>query len=163
MNLIELLMAEHASLRVYFRHLRYLNSDFLFELDDFVVNCHAKIEDEVIFPEMRKAAGTENKNIETITRRMEEEHKVIQMLGNSIRIAVAEGSKDIDRGKIMLYADTLESHNSSEETLLFPTWRLDSEQEAEAVSKAVQIIRDFGLERYLRVTGLSQEFLSLLR
>jgi hypothetical protein len=35
MDLIELPMAEHASLRVHFRHLRYLNSDYIFELDDF--------------------------------------------------------------------------------------------------------------------------------
>lgn len=163
MNLIELLMAEHASLRVYFRHLRYLNSDFIFELDDFVVNCHAKVEDEVIFPEMRKAAGVESERINTVTKRMEEEHKVLQMLGNNIRLAVAEGNKDIDRSKIMLYADTLESHNSSEETLLFPDWKVDSELEHQAVSKASQIIHDFGLERYLKVTGLSQEFLSLLQ
>lgn len=162
MNLTELLMAEHAALRVYFRHLRYLNSDFLFELDDFVVNCHAKIEDEVVFPEMRKLAGPEDRGVETTTKRMEDEHRLLQMLGNGIRVAVAEGSKDVDRGKVMLYADTLESHNSSEETLLFPGWKASGEQEAQAVSGALRIIHDYGVERYLKVTGFSQEFLSSL-
>ncbi len=160
MNLIELLMAEHASFRVYFRHLRYLNSDFIFELDDFVTNCHARVEDEVVFPEMRKSAGSENKDVETATKRMEEEHKLLQLLGNSIRVAVAEGGKDVDRGKVLLYIDTLESHNSSEETLLFKGWKGNGEQEAQAVSGTMRIIHDFGVERYLKVTGFSQELLS---
>jgi hemerythrin superfamily protein len=121
------------------------------------------MEDEIIFPEMRKGAGAESKNVETTTERMEDEHKVLQMLGNSIRLAVAEGNKEIDRSKVMLYADTLESHNSSEETLLFPSWKTDSESERQSVYKARQIIHDFGLERYLKVTGFSQEFLSLLQ
>lgn len=163
MDLIELLMAEHASLRVYFRHLRYLNSDYIFELDDFVVNCHAKIEDEVVFPELRRVAGKDGGSIEAITKRMEDEHKVLQMLGIGIRVAVAEGDKEIDRSKVMLYADTLESHNSSEETLLFPRWKEVREKETQSASKATQMIHDFGLGRYLKVTGFSQEFLSQLR
>ncbi len=163
MNLTELLEAEHASLRVYFRHLRYLNSDFLFELDDFVTNCHAKIEDEVVFPEMRMAHGTEDKNIENITKRMEEEHKLLQMLGNNLRTIVAEGNEELDKNKVLLYADTLESHNSSEETLLFPSWdKVSIEKESEAASRARGIIDGYGFERYLRVTGFSQEFMNLL-
>jgi len=45
MDLVELLMSEHASLRIYFRHLRDMKFDSFFELDDFVINCHARMED----------------------------------------------------------------------------------------------------------------------
>lgn len=149
-------------MRVYFRHLRDLNSDFLFELDDFVANCHAKVEDEVVFPEMRAAPTGESRAIETTTKRMGEEHKLLQMLGNNTRWLVAEGN-GLDKSKVMLYADTLESHNSSEETLLFPIWSsIKAEREREATPRAMKILRDFGEERYLRVTGFSQRLLSSL-
>jgi hemerythrin superfamily protein len=114
----------------------------------------------VVIPEVRKVAGKDGGSIEAITKRMEDEHKVLQMLGNGIRVAVAEGDKEIDRSKVMLYADTLESHNSSEETLLFPRWKEVTEKETQSAPKATQMIHDFGLERYLKVTCFSQEFLS---
>jgi hemerythrin superfamily protein len=163
MNLIELLMAEHASLRVYFRHLRYLNSDFLFELDDFVTNCHARIEDEVLFPEIRAAVTVEREVIENWTKRMEDEHQLLKMLGDKMRLLVAEGNRELDRDKVALYADTLESHNSSEEALIFPRWSAVSGERAnEATIAALKILHEFGTERYLRVTGFSQQFLSFL-
>lgn len=163
MNLVELLMAEHASMRIYFRHLRYLDSDFLFELDGFVTNCHARVEDEVLFPEIRAAMTDEKAAVETGTKRMEDEHRLLRMLGERMRALVAEGDRELDRDKVTLYVDTLESHNSSEHTLIFSKWSfVNAERSSEAASRALEVIHAFGVERYLRVTGFSQEFLSLL-
>lgn len=163
MNPIELLESEHAVFRVYFRHLRDLNSDYFFEIDDFILGCHAKIEDEVIFPALRKIGGPEAEKIDKTTRKLEEEHKLVEMLSSNMKQAVVEGTKALDRDKVALYASTVESHNESEEIFVFKFWNdLDRETRAAATDGVKRIIGEFGTARYLRLTGFSQEFLSLL-
>jgi len=163
MNPIELLMAEHAALRVYFRHMRNLNSDYLFELDDFIVGCHARIEDEVVFPALRKVGRPDADAVVTVTGKLEEEHKLLKMLSDNMRLMVAEEATKLDRDKVALYVSTVESHNSSEEILVFKFWDdLDRETRVESTNRVKKIIGEFGTARYLRVTGFSQEFLSLL-
>lgn len=153
MDLVELLMSEHASLRIYFRHLRDMRFDSFFELDDFVINCHARMEDEALFPALNVP-----------TKRLQTEHEVLKMLSNGIRVSMAEEKSVLDKNKVALYADTLESHNTSEEKTVFKEWRqVSKDKREEASAQALEIIRSFGLERYLRVTGFSSEFLSLLK
>jgi hemerythrin superfamily protein len=160
MNPIELLMAEHASLRVYFRHMRSLNSDYLFEVDDFILGCHARIEDEVVFPALGNAGG--ESKVVAMTSKLEEEHRVLQMLSNRMRATVLEKTT-LDRDTVALYASTVESHNSAEETSVFKHWdEVDSETRAKSTSQVRKIVSEFGVARYLRVTCFSQEFLSLL-
>jgi hemerythrin superfamily protein len=163
MNPIELLMSEHAAFRIHFRQLRDLNSEYFFEIDDFILGCHAKVEDEVVFPALRKAGGPEAEKIDKTTRKLEEEHKLIEMLSSNLKQAVVEGTKALDRDKIALYASTVESHNDSEEIFVFKFWNdLDRETQASSTDGVKRIISEFGTARYLRLTGFSQEFLSLL-
>lgn len=108
MDLVELLMSEHAPLRIYFRHLRDMRFDSFFELDDFVVNCHARMEDEALFP-----------TLDVPTKRLQTEHEVLKMLSNGIRVSMAEEKSELDKNKVALYADTLESHNTREEKTVF--------------------------------------------
>lgn len=152
-------MAEHASLRVYFRNFRELNSDLIFELDGFIVNCHAKVEDDVVFPTIRRLVGSDSQVVKAIDQ-LEDDHRVIQMLSNTMRAAVAEEKGEIDRKKIALYADTVAPHNSAEEISVFQSWRkVDRLQEEGAVQRVRSIINTFGLDKYFRVTGFSKEFL----
>jgi hemerythrin superfamily protein len=163
MNPIELLMAEHATLRVYFRHLRSLNSDYLFEVDDFILGCHARIEDEVVFPALRSIGGDKASTIASVTSKLEEEHRVLQMLSNKMRVQVAETAAQLDRDAIALYASTVESHNSAEETSVFRHWGdVNKEDQAQSADLVRKLISEFGTARYLRATCFSQEFLSLL-
>lgn len=155
-------MAERASLRVYFRYMRSLNSDHLFEVDDFILGCHARIEDEVVFPVLRNA-GSETSGVTTLTSKLEEEHRVLQMLSNRMRATVLQKTTPLDGDIIALYASTVGSHNSAEETTVFKYWdQVDSESRAECTSQVRRIVGEFGAARYLRVTCFSQEFLSLL-
>lgn len=157
MNIIEQLMAEHSSLRVRFGYLG-VNSESIYELEDFVRNCHAKIEDEVVFPEMRKSP--ESKYIEEIVSRLEADHKLIDTIGDQIKQRTVEGDLDILRKRIQLYANTVLSHNSNEETLLFDHWKVSQNVESHAVFSARKIIENFGSNRYFSITGISEKFLS---
>lgn len=162
MDLVELLMSEHASLRIYFRHLREMKSDFFFELDDFIINCHAKIEDEAVFPILLR--GGPDSPISQTTKRLMDEHELVKMLGNNMRLYAAQEKAELGKDKITLYADTVESHNTAEEISVFKAWKdASNEVKQKAAEQAKEIIRSFGLERYLRVTGFSQEYLSSLQ
>ncbi|MGI0092115.1 MAG: hemerythrin domain-containing protein [Nitrososphaerales archaeon] len=159
MNLVELMMAEHASLRVQLRSVREGNSDPIFEVEDFVRNCHAKIEDEVIFPKLKEILSSPKEDGQQLVKalsRLEADHKLIDMIGEQIKVRTAEGDVEAMRKKVMLYADTLESHNSSEEALVFPFWTLDG-SESDLVQRAKRIIEEFGRDRYFRITGVSEK------
>jgi hypothetical protein len=50
-------MVEHAVIRLHVMSIRSSekNSDSIYELDEFVIKCHARIEDEISFLRLRKA------------------------------------------------------------------------------------------------------------
>ncbi len=48
------------------------------------------------------------------------------------------------------------SHNSSEESLIFPHWKLD-EVNKTAIDQTRDIVREFGLNRYYQITGISEK------
>lgn len=160
MNIIELLMTEHSALRVHFRYLG-VNSDLIYELEDFVRNCHARIEDEVVFPELRKSPDA--KAIEKTISRLEADHKLIDTIGDQIKQRTVEGDLDILRKRIQLYANTILSHNASEESSIFGYWNATEAVETQVVSMARKIIESFGFNRYFAITGVSEKLFEKLR
>lgn len=161
MSLSDLLMVEHASLRLHFRYFREMNSDLVFELEDFISKCHAKMEDEVVFPVLTQLMPNDSELAKKINQ-LTEDHKLLTGMGENMRVWAVEGPKELDAKRIGLYADTVMSHNSSEEYLVFPLWKMDTEHEAEAGRKALAIIEEFGIDRYLKVTGISKPLLDSL-
>ncbi len=159
LNLVELMMVEHASLRLHLRTVREGNADLIFEVEDFVRNCHARIEDEIIFPKLKEIlSGRNEEQLVKALSRLEADHKLIDMIGNQIKSRTAEGDLETMRKRVMLYADTLESHNSSEETLVFPFWTLvGSQGDSELVHKAKGMVDEFGRDRYFKITGVSEK------
>ncbi|MDG6908414.1 MAG: hemerythrin domain-containing protein [Nitrososphaerota archaeon] len=161
MNIIELVMVEHASLRLHFRFVREKSAEPIFEVEDFVRNCHARVEDEIVFPSLEQMVGTESQQLTKIISRLEADHRLIEKIGEQIKIHTAQDESEALRKKILLYADTVESHNSSEETLIFQFWKADSEKERESIDKARKIIEEFGRERYFRVTVISERLFDM--
>ena len=163
MSLVDLLMVEHASLRLHFRYFREMNSDLIFELEDFISKSHSKVEDEIVFPRLTQLSPADADLARKINRLIED-HELLAGLGENMRVWATEGPKELDVKRIALYADTVMSHNASEEALVFPLWIASAQDEAEACRKARSIIEEFGVDRYLRVTGISKPLLdSLLR
>lgn len=158
MNIVELMMAEHAGLRVHLRYIREKNSDSVYEIEDFVRNCHARIEDELIFPKLRQLIEPKDPQLVKVLSRLEADHKLIEMIGEQIKVQTAQGEPETLRKRIMLYASTLETHNATEETTIFPFWSENSPAESEEiVSRARKIVEAFGRDRYFRITGVSEK------
>ena len=161
MSLVDLLMVEHASLRLHFRYFREMNSDLIFELEDFISKSHSKVEDEIVFPRLTQLSPAEAELARKINRLIED-HELLAGLGENMRVWATEGPKELDVKRIGLYADTVMSHNASEEALVFPLWSTSAQYEAEACKNARSLIEGFGLDRYLRVTGISKPLLDSL-
>lgn len=153
-------MMEHAALRLHFRFARETNSDRIYEVEEFVRNCHAKTEDEIVFPKlMGSLASPGDEKLKQVLLRLEADHKLIDTIGDQIKVRTAQGDLDALRKRILLYMNTVESHNSSEESLIFQHWNATDSDEQEVVSKARKIIEEFGLNRYLIITGISEKLL----
>ena len=151
MNIIELLMAEHAALRLHFGYLRSA-SFAIYEIEDFVRNCHAKIEDELVFPELGKIL-----EIKQAISRLEADHKLIDVIGDQIRQRTVQGDMETLKKRVELYASAVASHNASEESLIFGYWK-----GADVILSARKIIEDFGFGRYFAITGISEKLLDRL-
>jgi hemerythrin superfamily protein len=153
LNIIEQLLVEHAANRLHLRFIRdsEKNSEFIYELDEFVVKCHARIEDELVFPKLRKTLTETNQEaVEKTLGRIEADHQLIQKISQQIRSATEKGEQEILRKRIMLYCTTLETHNLAEENLIFPHWNSEDEMDAKG------IIDEFGRDRYFRITGIQK-------
>jgi hemerythrin superfamily protein len=159
MNLIDLLMTEHVALRVHFLYSRDLNRDRIFEIDTFLTNSHAKIEDEVVFPRIAEASSNEEL-VARAVKKYKEEHALISSFGENMRVWAAEGEAALFRERIGLYIDTVASHNVDEEVKLFPKWsKVSEELRKKSLDESKQIIHDFGFDRYFMITGISRELL----
>jgi hemerythrin superfamily protein len=164
MKIIELLMVEHASIRLHVRSIREGKLDLIYVLDDFVRNCHAKVEDEVVFPALKQMiSASENRELLSTLSRLESDHKLIEKIGDQIKTTTASGDMETMKKRTMLYASTVELHNSSEEALIFPLWKDDGARGIEIVSRAKKIIEVFGSDRYFRITGISEKLYESVR
>ncbi len=164
MNIIELMMIEHASLRLHVRFVRERNTDSIYEVEDFVRNCHAKVEDEIVFPKLKQILAPKDEQLVKILSRLEADHRLIETIGERIKVSTTQAETEMLRKRVMLYANTLESHNSSEEDLVFPFWQSDgTKDENEVMSRAKKIIEEFGRDRYFRITGISEKLFDLAR
>jgi hemerythrin superfamily protein len=157
-------MVEHAAIRLRLYSIREKNNaDSIYELDDFVRNCHAKIEDEIIFPKLRQILGVKGEELVKTLSRLEADHRMIEKISEVLMSKTAEGDIETSRKRTMLYADVLESHNSSEETLVFPFWSInDPKEESLIMHRARKVIEEFGRDRYFRITGFSERLYSAL-
>jgi hemerythrin superfamily protein len=136
----------------------------IYGIEEFVRNCHAKVEDEVVFPTLRRALMSENmeETIAAVLNRLEADHKLIDKIGEQIRVRTVEGDRDILAKRISLYCSTVETHNTVEERQIFPYWGYNSAGQEQTLRRsAMNIVRDFGLNRYYEVTGFSEELLNM--
>jgi hemerythrin superfamily protein len=164
-NIVELLMVEHVSLRLHFQFARKTaNWDSIYDVEEFVRDCHAKIEDEVVFPKLQKSLkDPDRENHLKNLSRLEADHRLIGTIGEQIRLRTTQGT-DLEtlRKRILLYATTVESHNASEESLIFPYWNESGDDLNEVIPSAMRIVREYGLNRYFQITGISERLLELV-
>ncbi len=158
-------MMEHLALRLHFQFARRTAIwDSIYDVEEFIRNSHAKVEDKVVFPKLQESLKDPNReDLSKIISRLEADHRLIDTIGEQIRLRTVQGSDaETLRKRILLYATTVESHNASEETLIFQYWNPSTNQDEE-IPRAMEIIRDFGLDRYFQITGISESLLKSVK
>jgi hemerythrin superfamily protein len=156
-------MVEHAALRLHFRFARETNSNAIYELEEFVRTCHARIEDELVFSKLKESISKPlDEAVKKDLSRLEADHRLIEKIGDQIRVRTVEGDVETLRKRILLYMNTVESHNAGEESLIFPHWNVSEAEEHQIKSEAWNIIRGFGLNRYFAITGFSERLAEMM-
>jgi hemerythrin superfamily protein len=156
-ELSELLMVEHAALRIRLHELLETQSQELFQkANRFVLECHAKVEDEVFFPVLYS-------QISESLKKLEADHKLILTLSSSLLNFVKQGKEELFRKRVKTYVTTVLEHNQQEEILVFPYWKSVSNDTAKSALEHVKrIIQAFGVDEYLEFTGMSKQFFDSL-
>jgi hemerythrin superfamily protein len=155
-------MVEHVSLRLRFKLMRELqNFDTIYGIEEFVRSSHARVEDEIVFPALRELLLSEGKQelVKNVLSRLEADHRMIDTIGDQIKLRTIQGDAPTLSKRISLYCNTVETHNTTEEVQLFPHWNVKTVEERELSAKALEINRQFGLNRYYELTGISEQFL----
>jgi hemerythrin superfamily protein len=148
---ISVLLFEHSVIRILSRNpIEYWYTKFN-DFNDFVINCHARHEDEIVFPKL--IAAYEDEDFRKTVMRVSADHRLIATLGGNISNWLAKGDHELLRTRIPLYLKVLLEHNSSEEQLLFKRWKTGMG------SSFRRIIQEFGVSRYMDITGASQQMI----
>ncbi|MDP8024033.1 MAG: hypothetical protein RAK20_06175, partial [Conexivisphaerales archaeon] len=120
---------------------------------DFVVNCHAKHEDEIVFPTLMTKEQKDQEFVNYV-RRISADHKLIATLGSNIERWMNEKNYEMLERRVPLYLKTLLEHNLNEEREIFARWK------PEYALPFKHIINGFGIEKYKSITGASDEMIS---
>lgn len=162
MDLAELLMFEHAVIRIKSELIGSDNSSFG-EMNRFVLKWHANIEDEIFFPTLREQFS-ENNELVSDVKRIGADHKLIQTLGENLEKWKSEGKEERFRERLDLYVKLLREHNDLEEEALFPYWKiLPDEVKAKTMEKTVGAFNPGILGWYCAYTGISERFVDYLK
>jgi hemerythrin superfamily protein len=158
MDIAEILMAEHSSIRVW--SLRRDGAEEWFPgLNSFVVEMHAgDLEDDLLFPALRKAKANDEDFLFNLTR-IANDHRLIATLGSNMLRWLTDGEMDLFRARLDTYFKVVTYHNSTEEVQVFPALRsLDSGIRCGLAADAVEKMRSRP-DAYWRYSGISREFL----
>lgn len=165
MDLVELLMVEHSSIRLLARCNSCIREmDNFVTFHKFIARCHARVEDEFVFPVLKKHFEGVDKDFVMLVQRISSDHKLLDKLAGRIVEYGRSGNWKTYENRLGVYFRLLTYHNSWEEKALFPRWLKDISQDTrdEVIEQAKKIIMRFGLDKYTEITGLSEEAFKLI-
>jgi hemerythrin superfamily protein len=117
----------------------------------FIVNLHAKIEDDILFPAYREAYKNDTEIIYLVDR-ISRDHELLKTLGNNVIKYGESGESELYKRRLERYLYILIDHNTSEEKLLFPLWDdINGEIRLQADKEAVELVEKYGYQEYTRI------------
>jgi hemerythrin superfamily protein len=154
MDSVDVLLLEHSIIRLKSKELSEIKNalDGFIPFNEFVINCHAKHEDEIVFPILMKKEEDDQEFIKYV-KRISADHKLIATLGGNIEKWINEKNFEMLERRIPLYFKTLLEHNLNEEKDIFVRWK------PEYAVPFKHIINSFGAEKYRSITGASDEMI----
>lgn len=164
-DLAELLMVEHTSIRLiskYSHEMRSLDNFIIF--NDYLVNDHVEVEEKILFPLVVDYDWADRKEFESTVNRIKSDHRLIETLAGNLIKWKETGRDDLVVLRLPLFFKTLADHNASEDAQVFPRWAsLDSEDKMSALKEALDIIESNSEALYSKVTGISNDMLNYIK
>ena len=157
-DLVEVLIIDHLTIK----HAgEIFNPDL--EIGDFMnfhsylKECHMEIEEKILFPTLKKGRWGDERWFFTKIDQLISDHRLIDSMVQNVVSWYRSGDMGMVIEHLPLYFKILVDHNNSEESYIFGRWKMISDDERlSAMNEARVVIKNFGLKRYLGVTGLSE-------
>lgn len=126
--------------------------DEFLNFHNFIVNCHARIEDEVVFPTLKEYYLRDFLEYAKLIEWVGNDHKLLEKLGDSIIQYGIRGEEENYRSRLELYFKILKDHNLREENQIFPNWFKDISENIRGIctSRSKKIIDRFFMEKSTR-------------
>ncbi|EQB74149.1 MAG: hypothetical protein AMDU4_FER2C00028G0056 [Ferroplasma sp. Type II] len=158
MDAVELLMHDHASIRITAEN-DLLNSHDMMDFQLFLMKIHVAVEEKIVFPAL---VGVVDYNTRKTIDTLIADHKLLdKFYGNLLKWK--EEENPLYTNRLPLFYKTLTYHNSQEEKLVFPAWKHMGKEPAErALKEAHEIIESAGIDMYMKETGVSLEMLNYI-
>ncbi len=85
LGMVDVLMVEHLSIRLLSRCGLYIGDVEEFaSFHDFILSCHAKIEDEIVFPILSKYYSGRDEDFVKLVRWIGNDHKLLDTLAKNV-------------------------------------------------------------------------------
>lgn len=152
MKIIEVLETDHIAIRLLNRCIaEEMDVESFKSFHDFIVNLHAKIEDDILFTTLRETYK-DHEEILYLIDRIHNDHLLLRKLGDKVIEYGEKEEKSMYKKRLDMYMKILIDHNRSEEKLLFPLWENVSEADKEeADKKALDLVHKFGYGKYTSI------------
>ncbi|WP_287960270.1 hemerythrin domain-containing protein [Acidiplasma sp.] len=159
MDLAELLMVDHSSIRIIAdNNLLQNTAAELIDFNKFLLNIHVNIEESIVFPLLKE----NNKEISKLIDRLTADHKLIETLFNNL-YKWKVNDDPLFSVRLPLFYKTLKDHNCREESDVFPYWRnIDNDGRNTAMKNAHEIIESSDISNYIKETGISEKMLKYI-
>ncbi len=152
-------MVEHSGIRIIAdNNILEKNSAELIDFNQFLLNIHVNIEENIVFPALKE----NNENAVKLVDRLIADHKLLETLFNNLyKWKVSENP--LFEVRLPLFYKTLTDHNSLEESDVFPLWKnIDSEEKKISMKNAHEIILSNNIENYIKETGISEKMMKYI-
>lgn len=152
MKIIEILETDHVAIRLLHRCVsQKMDVESFKSFHDFIIDLHARIEDEILFPILEKAYS-DSEDILYLIKRFYSDHLLLKKLGSKIIEYGETGQEALYNQRLERYMIILIDHNKSEERLLFPLWnKADKSLQEEADKKVADLVSKFGYGKYTSI------------
>ncbi|MGC9191900.1 MAG: hypothetical protein ACP5GT_04520 [Conexivisphaera sp.] len=163
MDLLDLLLHEHAEIRTWALAPRPWPVQQFEEFSWFVIQCHAThLEDEILFPLLRSRMAGRDEFLRSLSRIAADHRLLATLAGNTAKYG-REGAGIYPR-RVDDYFKLLQFHNDAEEEMVFTAWaELPAADREDASARAAESARRCASSGpYLRYSGLAERTLGYL-
>ena len=154
-----MLMVEHSGIRIIAgNNILEKSSVELIDFNQFLLNVHINIEENIVFPALKG----NNETVVKLVDRLIADHKLLETLFNNLyKWKVSENP--LFEVRLPLFYKTLTEHNALEENDVFLLWKnIGDEEKRISMKNAREIILSNNIENYIKETGISEKMMKYI-